>query len=184
MDICPNCSAFLIGGECNCLSTNPKPPKKTPRRKLGEVDYVASVGSYGGSKKGRDVRSCPDVLKLAAQLWTIANLAAGNESNLIHNPNAGGRFSKVKFRPLLPLLSRLFPKEADAYFSGREKTAANCIMNRVHKMYYHNDTRSKGRGVSNERSQSWDPARKSQAWARLSLAFEQHPDLKPRFGVP
>ena len=125
---------------------------------MKEVDYVSRVNSGGGSKIGRDVRKCPRKLKEAARIWAITSLCKGNESAMIHNPNAGTRFSAKAYEPLIPILKQLFPAECEEYFGGRWERAANIIANRVHKMYYQNDGKLRGRGKSKEHPDNWEPS--------------------------
>lgn len=115
-----------------------------------ELDYRAHVKPHGGSKKGRDNRHCPMVIKDFARKWAIDNIGDGNESYFIHNPNAGARFTARVFAPCIPLICKKFPKESKKYFEGRMWNAAKLIAERVHKMFYCNDGHRRGRGISNE----------------------------------
>lgn len=120
-----------------------------------EMDYRSIVGAKGGSPKGTDKRRCPKELKEFARRWAIENIAGGNESYFINNPNAGTRFTARVFEPVIPLLKENFPAACEEYFGGRWDRAAHLIMNRVHKMYYFNDGRRRGRGKSREHPDYW-----------------------------
>lgn len=120
-----------------------------------ELDYKSRVGVKGGSPKGRDVRDCPKPLKDLARKLAIQMIGDGNESYFINNPNAKSRFSIKAFRPIVPLLYEKMPAECEQYFGGREENAAYLIMERVHKMYYYNDGKHRGRGKSNEHPDFW-----------------------------
>lgn len=123
---------------------------------MKEVDYVSRVNAYGGSKPGTDKRRCPRVLKDYARRWAIENLCDGNESYFIHRVGKKrGRFSAKQYLPLIPILKEKFPKECEEYFGGRWERAGNLISNRVHKMYYQNDGKKRGRGKSSEHPDNW-----------------------------
>ncbi len=114
------------------------------------------MNKAGGSPKGRDVRRCPKSVKAFAHKWAIDNIGKGNESIFMHDPLRRPRFTKRLYVPLVSLIKEKFPLEYEAYFGGREEKAPNLIMHRVHKMYYHNDGKSRGRGKSNENPSHWN----------------------------
>lgn len=123
---------------------------------MNEVDYKSRANAKGGSPLGTDKRKCPKNMKYRIWQWAVEEIAHGNESHFIHNPNSRkGRFSKKLFEPLVPILMEEFPEESAEYFGGREEKAAHLIANRLHKMYYGNDGKTRSRGISSEHPRNW-----------------------------
>lgn len=120
------------------------------KRNNSEMDYRSRVGAGGGSPQGRDVRKMPKPVKEFLRQWAIENIADGNESYFIDAPKNNGRWSPKKFEPIITLLWEMFPEWAIYYFTGREDRSAYLVMQRHHKMYYHNDGKTRGRGKSRE----------------------------------
>lgn len=120
-----------------------------------ELDYKSRIHPYGGSPKGREVRRCPRALKELARKLAVEDIAGGNESYFIHNPNHGSRFTAAAFAGIVLKLWEELPDECRQYFGGREDKAAYLISQRVHKMYYVYDKGGKSRGKSREHPDEW-----------------------------
>lgn len=136
-------------------------------------DYRARVKGGGGSVPGRDVRRCPDVIKLATYRWMVATIGGGNTAHFwaLLDPKASAkpRWSARTYEPVLPLLKEAFPEEYEAYFGGREWNGGHLLMERMYNQFYANDGKTKGRwSASGEHVERfWAAGRHAAARARL-----------------